>query len=198
VTVLDPAVAVLGGGPLDRAAVYTTVRAAAAAAREEGYQGLRLVADMDWLATPSPSQAELAAYELLLDEVVTDLGATVVCAYRTESFDPATIAETVAVHPSTVGPIAIDPNFRFSNVRGAVWEVSGEVDLFNADAFGRALTTAAVGVSSMRLRAGGLAAVRRGGGSRRDGRRNAVPSGSAHRRGRTAVVVGALLEAPRL
>ena len=33
-----------------------------------------------------------------------------------------------------------------------VVSVSGEVDLFNADAFGRGLATAANGVSSMRLR----------------------------------------------
>jgi hypothetical protein len=156
VTVLDPAVAVLGGGPLDRAAMYSSLRAAAASARDEGYRGLRLVADMDWLATPAPTPVELAAYELLLDEVVTELGATVVCAYRTESFAPDTVAEAVAAHPSTAGPIAVDPGFRFWNVRGAVWEVSGEIDLFNADAFGRALATAAVGVSSMRLRAVGL------------------------------------------
>jgi hypothetical protein len=156
VTALDPAVTVLGGGPLDRAAMYTALRTAAAAAREEGYRGLRLVADMDWLATPAPSAAEVAAYELLLDEVVTDLGATVVCAYRPESFDADTIAEAVAVHPATSGPVPVDPGFRFRNVRGPVWDVHGEVDLFNADAFARALATAATGVRSIRLRAHGL------------------------------------------
>jgi hypothetical protein len=156
VTVFDPAVSVLGGGPLDRAAMYSTLRTLAAEARDEGYRGLRLVADMDWLATPAPRPAELAAYEQLLDQVVTDLGATVVCAYRADSFDAATIAEAVAVHPSTAGPVAVDPGFRLWNDRGPVWAVSGEVDLFNADAFGRALATAATGVASLRLHARGL------------------------------------------
>lgn len=157
VTAFDPAVAVLRGGPLDRAALYATLRTAAATARDDGYRGLRLVADMDWLATPAPSAVEVAAYELLLDQVVTDLGATVVCAYRAESFAPDTIAEAVAVHPSTSGPIPVDPGFRFRNVQGPVWDVHGEVDQFNADAFGRALATAATGARSIRLRAHGLA-----------------------------------------
>jgi hypothetical protein len=153
---LDPAVAVLGGGPLDPAAVYALLRTTAATARQQGYRGLRLVTDMDWLVPPAPGPAELATYELLLDQVVTDLGATVVCAYRTEHFDAQTIAEVVAVHPSTLGPVVVEPGFRFWNVSGPVWEVSGEVDLFNADAFGRALATATNGVSSIRLRTSGL------------------------------------------
>ena len=156
VEVIDPAVAVLDGGPLDGAALYAMLRTAADTARDEGYRGLRLVADMDWLATPAPAAAELAAYELLLDEVVTEIGATVVCAYRTGSFDAETIAENVAVHPSTLGPVAIEPGFRFHNVHGSMWAVSGEIDLFNADAFARALTVATTGVSAVRLRAAGL------------------------------------------
>jgi hypothetical protein len=153
---LDPAVAVLGGGPLDPAAVYAMLRTAAATAREQGHRGLRLVADMDWLAAPAPDPAEMAAYELLLDQVVTDLEATVVCAYRTEHFDAHTIAEAIAVHPSTLGPVTVEPGFRFWNISGPVWEVSGDVDMFNADAFGRALATATNGVSSIRLRTSGL------------------------------------------
>jgi hypothetical protein len=152
---LDPADAVLGGAPLDPAAVYAMLRTVAVTAREQGYRGLRLVADMDWMV-PTPGPAETAAYELLLDQVVTDLGATVVCAYRAEHFDADTIAEAVAVHPSTLGPVAVEPGFRFWNVGGDVWEVSGDVDLFNADAFARALATATKGVSSIRLRTSGL------------------------------------------
>lgn len=156
VNVLDPAVSVLQGGPLDRAAMYAMLRTAAAEARTAGYRGLRLVADMDWLRTPSPDPAEVAAYELLLDEVVTDLGATVVCAYRPEHFDPHTIAGVVAVHPSTLGPVAVEPGFRIFHFRGSAWEVSGEIDLFNADAFARALATLADGASSIQLQASGL------------------------------------------
>ncbi len=156
VMVVDPTVAVLGGGPLDRAAMYGMLRTAADAARDDGYRSLRLVADMDWLATPAPAPAELAAYELMLDEVVTDLGATVVCAYRTESFDADTIAESVAVHPTTLGPVAVEPGFRIYHVRDAVWAVDGEIDLFNADALTRALVTVTTGVSSIRLQTSGL------------------------------------------
>lgn len=156
VLVVDPAVAVLGGGRLDPKAMYSMLRAATDAAREDGHRSLRVVADMDWLATPAPAPAEVAAYELMLDEVVTELRATVVCAYRTGSFDADTIAETVAVHPSTLGPVAVEPGFRIYHVRDAVWAVDGEIDLFNADAWGRALATVTAGAASVRLRASGL------------------------------------------
>jgi hypothetical protein len=156
VTLADPRVAFLAEGPLGPAVMYAMFRRETAAARREGYQGLRLVADMDWLMASPPGRAELTAFEVLLDEVVTELGATVVCAYRTEHFDAATIAEMVAVHPLTVGNVSTEPGFRVWNVAQGVWEVAGEVDHFNAEPFGRALATAANGGSSFRLRTTGL------------------------------------------
>jgi anti-anti-sigma regulatory factor len=156
VTLADPHVAFLAQGPLDPAVVCAMFRREAAAARREGYQGLRLVADMDWLLASPPSRAELAAFELLLDEVVTELDATVVCAYRREHFDAATIGEMVALHPLTLGRVPADPGFRVWSVARSVSEVTGEVDHFNAEPFGRALATAANGVSSIRLRMSGL------------------------------------------
>ena len=156
VTVADPRVAFLAGGPVDPAAMYAMFRSQAAAARREGFEGLRLVADMDWLLAVPPSREELTAFELLLDEVVTELGATVVCAYRTEHFDAATIAELAAVHPITVGTVTTDAGFRLWNVAGGVWQVRGEIDHFNAEPFERALATAAAGASTLRLKAAGL------------------------------------------
>jgi anti-anti-sigma factor len=136
--------------------MFAVFRRETAAARSAGYRGLRLVADMDWLLARRPSGPELAAFELLLDEVVTELGATVVCAYRTEHFDDATIAELVAVHPVTVGPAPAELGFRLWNVAPAEWELTGEIDAFNAEPFGRALTAAASGVKALRLRGAGL------------------------------------------
>jgi MEDS: MEthanogen/methylotroph, DcmR Sensory domain len=156
VTAVDPRVAFLAGGPVDPDVVYAMLRKETAAARSAGYQGLRLVADMDWLLALPPSRAEIAAFELLLDEVVAELGITVACAYRTARFEAITIAEVAAVHPLTVGTPPIDLGFRLWNVAGGTWEVSGEVDHLNAEPFRRALTTAASRSSSLRLRVASL------------------------------------------
>jgi hypothetical protein len=156
VTRVDPGVAFLAGGPLEPTVMYAMFRRETAAARLEGYRGLRLIGDMDWLFTRRPSRAEVAAYELLLDEVVRELGITVVCAYRTAHFDATAITELVAVHPLTVGAVPVEPGFRMWNVARGVWEVTGEVDEFNAEPFGRALQTAAGDAAIPRLRASGL------------------------------------------
>ncbi|HWH00341.1 MAG TPA: MEDS domain-containing protein [Pilimelia sp.] len=156
VNVADPHVAFLDEGPVDPAVMYAMFRRETAAARREGYQGLRLVADMDWLLASQPDRAALTAFEVSLDEVVRELGATVVCAYRTPHFDAATISAMVAVHPVTVGTVPAAPGFRIWNVAGGVWAGTGEVDYFNAEPFGRALTAAARDVSTLRLRTAGL------------------------------------------
>jgi hypothetical protein len=156
VTVADPHVAFLDEGPVDAAAMYAMFRRQDRAARREGYRGLRLVADMDWLLACPPSRAELVRFEVLLDQVVTELDATVVCAYRREHFDTVMIAEMVAVHPLTAGQVTSEPGLRVFNVSPAVWEVTGEVDHFNAEPFGRAIAAAADGTSSLRLRTAGL------------------------------------------
>lgn len=148
----DPRTAFLGGGPLEPSVMYRMFRDQHALARREGYSGLRLVADMDWLLPAEPGGAEVAAFELMLDDVVRELGATVVCAYRTRNFDPGTIAEVAAVHPVTVGRVTASSAFRMWNVAPSVWQLSGEVDIDNAEPFRRALETAAAGVTELRLR----------------------------------------------
>jgi len=153
---VDPYVTVLHEGPLDPDAMFAMFRRETAAARREGYRGLRLVADMDWLLPASPSPAELTAFELLLDAVVAELDATVVCAYRRAHFGGEAVTEMVAVHPILVGGPTVDPGFRLWNVTPGVWEVTGELDAFNAEPFKRALSTAAEGHGALRLRAAAL------------------------------------------
>jgi hypothetical protein len=152
VTVVDPREAFLAGGPVDADVMYSVFRRQAAVARAEGYRGLRLVADMDWLLAVPPSREELTDFEVLLDEVVTELAVTVVCVYRTEHFDALTVAEQVAIHPVTVGTAPTQPGFRLWNVTGGLWELMGEVDSFNAEPFGRALAAAASRTPQLRLK----------------------------------------------
>jgi len=152
VTAVDPRVAIFADGPVDPDVMYAMLHRETAAARNEGYHGLRVVADMDWLLALPPGRAEVAAFELLVDEAVAELGITAACAYRTARFDAITIAEVVAVHPLTLGNPPIELGFRLWHVAGGTWEVSGEIDHSNAEPFGRALATVAGRSSSLRLR----------------------------------------------
>jgi anti-anti-sigma regulatory factor len=156
VTVLDPGAEVLAGGPLDPPAMYAMFRHEDTAARAEGFQGMRIIADMDWLLGPRPSRTDLAAFELLLDEVMVELGATVTCAYRHPRFDAPTIADMVTVHPHLVGRAPTEAGFRIWNITAGVWTVAEEIDISNAEVFGRLLLSVARGRASLRLNAAGL------------------------------------------
>jgi hypothetical protein len=62
--IADPRAAFLGEGPFDPGPVIALFRGLSGTARAEGYQGLRIVADMDWLL-PEPSPVEAIAVFLL-------------------------------------------------------------------------------------------------------------------------------------
>jgi anti-anti-sigma regulatory factor len=142
VTVVDPWGTFLQSGPLVASSVYSMFRRETARARREGYLGLRLIADMDWLLAHPPSPSDLLAFELVLDEVVAELQATVVCAYRVANHPPESIAELVAVHPLSAGKVPADLNFRMWNIDRGTWELSGEIDILNSEQFHRTLATA--------------------------------------------------------
>lgn len=122
----DPRTAFLGGGPLVPATMFSAFGQQIELARSEGYTGLMAVADMDWLLSLEPSIDELISFELLLDRRINELGATVVCAYRSASFDRAMLAGTSCVHPIDAGGPA--PQFRFIAGPAGGWRLSGEVD----------------------------------------------------------------------
>jgi anti-anti-sigma regulatory factor len=137
----DPRVAFLNGGALEPEAMFAMFREQSALARAEGYDGLCLVADMDWLLPGRPTSEAVVGFEVLLDRVIAELDATVVCAYRRASFDTDAIAGALAVHPLGVGHD--EPQFRFVAGDAGVWRLSGEVDLAVASSFGAALAAAA-------------------------------------------------------
>lgn len=137
----DPDVAFLGGGPLVPDAMFSMFREQVAIAKAEGFRGLRLVADMDWLRPLGTSTQAVVAFELLLDRVVHELGATVVCAYRTTSFDPEVISGVRCVHPREHG-VGEAPQFRMVAGDTHEWRLSGEVDFGVASAFVAAVEAA--------------------------------------------------------
>jgi anti-anti-sigma regulatory factor len=142
VMALDPYVAFLREGPLDPEAMFAAFREQTEISRQEGYSGLRVVADMDWLAPAEPTSGEVIAFELLLDRVVGELGATVVCAYRRESFDEEAIVGVTCVHPHGCGSEA--PQFSLTaGGRDCDWRLSGDIDLAVASAFSTAFSATA-------------------------------------------------------
>jgi hypothetical protein len=65
--VADPFVIGLDRGPLRPAAMLDTFRRESAAAVAEGYRGVRVVADMDWVLSASPTPDDVTAFEIELD-----------------------------------------------------------------------------------------------------------------------------------
>lgn len=102
------------------------LREQAALARAEGYQGLRIVADMDWLLGAHPSLDTVVGFELFLDRHVAELGAAVICAYRRSSFD--TFEGALCVHPLRAGS-QDTPVFTLVSGQQGSWHLSGEIDI---------------------------------------------------------------------
>jgi hypothetical protein len=140
-TAVDPRVAFLEEGPFDPDAMLAMFRRESAAAWEQGYRGLYLVADMDWLLPSRPSTAAIIGFEVLLDQLVAELGATVVCAYRTASFDTDAITGALCVHRDRLDGQA--PPFQLVAAGPARWSLRGEVDLSVGEPFAAALHAAA-------------------------------------------------------
>jgi anti-anti-sigma factor len=140
-TALDPATA-YPGGKLDPVILCGILRGYTAGAREGGYSGLRVVADMDWLLPFRPQMAQIISLELQLDRLIAELDVTLVCAYRTSSFDTAAIIAALTVHSTQRGGHPL-PQFRFTAAGPRSWRLSGEIDLRVSDIFRAALGTAA-------------------------------------------------------
>lgn len=130
--------------------MLTRLRAEVDAAGRQGYRGVRVVANMDQLGDPL-SLPELLAFELSLDRAVTELGATMLCAYRSECFDRDSVAVAMSAHPCGYGMNSKDVGFRMWSGAGDCWNVSGALDLINAGTFRAALTSAASTTTRLRL-----------------------------------------------
>jgi anti-anti-sigma regulatory factor len=119
-------------------------------AGRQGYRGVRVVADMDQLGT-SLSAPDLLAFELTLDRAVTELGATMLCAYRSGSLDRDAVAVAMSAHPCGYGMNSEDVGFRMWSGDEDNWNVSGALDLINAGTFRTALASAACSSNRLRL-----------------------------------------------
>lgn len=138
---VDPRLEFLDGGPLRPQVMFDMFERELSAARQAGYAGLAVVADMDWLLPLTPTTGDIVAFELLLDRRVKEMDTTVVCAYRAGSFDTAAIIGTRCVHPLEAGTKA-PPPFRFLAAGPKSWRVSGDIDIAVVDSFTASLQAA--------------------------------------------------------
>jgi ABC-type transporter Mla MlaB component len=122
-----------------------------ALARAEGYSGLRLIVDMDWLLDTTALLEKVVELEQALDEAAATEKAVVVCAYRLESFTTAEIAGAACVHPRTLSDVPCEAGFRMWASGSNLWHLSGEIDLRARSIFPGLLTAAARGREQLRL-----------------------------------------------
>lgn len=138
----DPYVDVLQRRGLEPDSMFSMFRAQAAAARDEGYERLRVAADMDWLLATGCTPEDAFHFELMLDQVVAEVDATVLCAYRPQTFDSATIDAMACAHP-VIGGSLTPPQFQLVADGGGGWALTGAVDLASAPMLARLLAATA-------------------------------------------------------
>jgi len=127
----DPFVDVLRRRRLEPDAMFAMFRSQARQAAREGFRRLRVAADMDWLLPAARRLEDAVRFELLLDPVVAEIDATVLCAYRRRSFDDDLVQAISSAHPTVAGDHEA-PRFRLASDATGCWSLAGELDLANA------------------------------------------------------------------
>ena len=112
--------------------------AAVQAARDAGYRGLRVVADITPLARTAAGRAGLVQWEHVADEyIASGSGMVALCAYSRDALTEEALADVTSVHPQVHAPYRL-PSFRiwFDGPRPAL---AGTVDTFAAERLARVL-----------------------------------------------------------
>jgi anti-anti-sigma regulatory factor len=111
--------------------------AATRRARDDGFTGLRVAAEVSALAADPASRPALVRWERLADDfMASGSGFTAMCAYRADLGNDA-LAEVATVHPFVRGPEGVPP-FQVVHDEARV-VLTGCVDTFTADRLGRVL-----------------------------------------------------------
>lgn len=114
-------------------------------ARRDGYNGLRVSADMAWATRPLARVEQLPAFEAAVNALFTDGLLIGICQYDRERFDAVTLAAMAEAHPKAVAATIYheDPILRVCRQhmpRGL--RVAGEIDYTRSFALSQALTEA--------------------------------------------------------
>jgi hypothetical protein len=109
---------------------------------EDGYRGLRVIAEVTPLAADPARRAELVRWEHIADDFIAQgTGFTALCAYSGQLTREA-LTDVASVHPLVHAPDGV-PSFRVSFDDNRV-AVAGSVDTFDADRLARVLASSPV------------------------------------------------------
>ncbi len=85
------------------------------ATMEAGYAGLRLSADVPWIARDAPGEERIMEFEAMADEIVSVPGTPLLamCQYRLSELEPEDSLEILERHPLTLvgGQIHVNENY---------------------------------------------------------------------------------------
>ena len=116
--------------------------AATQRAVEDGYRGLRVVAEVTPLAEEASSRADLVRWEHVADDfMASGSGMSAMCAYRGD-LPSGALADVVATHPLVHAPQDVPPFRLFFD--DECLALAGSVDTFAADRLSLLLTTSPV------------------------------------------------------
>ena len=121
VSVLEPPRGV--GSGEQPSAVFRTLRDEV---RRSG-QSLRVLARMEYLASPQASLRELVMHEMELGELAARGGTSVVCAYSQLVWNAHIIRDLAAVHSRVMGERQPETGFRLTRAAAEGWSWEGSV-----------------------------------------------------------------------
>lgn len=117
---------------------------------------LRVLAQMEQLVPAGCGFDELVELELGWGQWAAGSGASVVCAYREDSWRENVLRDVACMHSGQVGTRRLAASFRMTYVEAGCWKVDGVVDFVAAPAFGAAARAALSRSGVLRLRFDGL------------------------------------------
>jgi len=128
--------------------------AATRRAKDDGYQGLRVIAEVSDLAADPEQLSDLLRWEHLADEYAAHgSGFSAMCAYRAD-LAPEALADVASVHPLLRAPEEISSFRLFAD--GDHLSLVGTVDLFSVDRLSRVLSATRVTDDGVVLDVSGL------------------------------------------
>lgn len=152
--ILDLGTAYIGAAQFSPEQQVAFYEAATQRAHDDGFTGLRVVAEVSALAADPDTRADLVRWEHLADDLIArDTGFTAMCAYRADLGAEA-LADVATVHPLVRGPDGVPPFQVFHDADGVV--VTGSVDTFSAPRLDRVLAGSPAARSSTVLDLGRL------------------------------------------
>jgi anti-anti-sigma factor len=127
----------------DRKRQLAAWRQLTAAARDDGYSGLAVLAEMSWALSRNVDLDALIEYEATAAPVFAGGELSAVCQYDARLFDGATLSRAGHAHPYAIAlsddGVAVDYN-RLLLRRGRQLELAGEIDLANLHFLDQQLT----------------------------------------------------------